>query len=56
MKIGYLKKVKKIDIIGGQGESFSWKKSLSLLGRVMWGVMGHLRVFPCREAADEVKE
>ena len=22
----------------------------------MWGVMGHLRVFHCREATDEVEE
>ena len=25
-------------------------------GRVMWGVMGHLRVFHCTEATDEVEE
>ena len=24
--------------------------------RVMWGVMGHLRVFHCREATDEIEE
>jgi hypothetical protein len=26
------------------------------ISRVMWGVMGHLRVFHCREATDEVEE
>ena len=36
----------------GHARAFSKVKR----NRVMWGVMGHLRVFHCREATDEVEE
>ena len=38
--------------------SSAWDISCNhnIIIRIMWGVMGHLRAFHCREATDEVEE